>query len=562
MGTYRLWMLGLCTLLAAGPALGADPAPAAAAGDAQALAARIDQHLAARLAAARVKPAPLADDAEFLRRVTLEVIGRIPSVAEARAFLDEKAPGKRRRLVDRLLESPGYVNHFVNVWRALMLPEANASFQTRFLVPGFEAWLRKQLSQNAGYDQMVRELLTTPIGNQAAQPINLYGNQGGEPNPIAFYLAKEVRPENLAASTARLFLGVRLECAQCHDHPFATWKREQFWGYAAFFAGLQRQEQGELAIPTREILDRRELAIPGSEKVVQASFLDGSEPQWRFKVGPRVTLADWVTSADNPFFARAAVNRLWAHFFGVGLTEPVDDMLGDESVTSHPELLDELAREFAAQRFDVKFLIRAITASRAYQLTSAPTHKDQEDPRLFARMALKSLTPEQLFDSLVQATGYTDQRDPRRAFILNDMSPRSQFLDKFANRNDKPTEPQTSIIQALALMNGKFMSDVTSVDRSETLAAIADAPFLDTAGRIEALYLATLSRKPRPEESARLVAYVDAGGVKADFTEAVTELVQGLVKGQAPAQKAKDSDRALADVFWALLNSSEFILNH
>ena len=158
-----------------------------------------------------------------------------------------------------------------------------------------------------------------------------------QPTPLAFYLAKDVKPENLAASTARLFLGIRLECAQCHNHPFAQWKREQFWSYAAFFAGLGRQNQPDGSPGAiREIYDKRELAIPGASQVVSAAFLDGQEPNWKYRVGPRVTLADWVTAPQNPFFARAAVNRLWAYFFGTGLVDPVDD-LGGQNPPSHPE---------------------------------------------------------------------------------------------------------------------------------------------------------------------------------------------------------------------------------
>src|SRR5262249_29105534 len=159
-----------------------------------------------------------------------------------------------------------------------------------------------------------------------------------------------------AASTARLFLGIRLECAQCHDHPTATWKREQFWSYAAFFAGFQRQGPDGFVANLREIGDKRELTIPGKEQTVQATFLDGSEPQFQYKVPARPTLANWITTPENPYFARAAVNRIWAHFFGLGIIEPVDD-LGPDHPPSHPELLDELCRQFVAHKFDTKFLI-------------------------------------------------------------------------------------------------------------------------------------------------------------------------------------------------------------
>jgi hypothetical protein len=554
MGKHRWWMLGLLAVLAAAPAARADTAKEAAARthDVQALAARIDKYIADGWNAAHAEPAPPADDAEFLRRAYLDLAGRIPSVTEARTFLKDTRADKRERLVEKLLEGPRYVNHFTNVWRSLLLPEADTSFQVRFLVPTFETWVRKQLAKNAPYDQMVRELVTTPVGPDTMQGQFGERTQGGEATPVAFYLAKDIKPENVAAATSRLFLGVRLECAQCHNHPFAAWKREQFWGYTAFFAGLQRQAQGDFATAAREITDRREVSIPGTEKIVQAAFLDGSEPQWKYKVSSRATLADWMTSPKNPYFARAAVNRTWAYFFGTGLVDPVDEMIGGDSTCSHPELLDELAREFVAHQFDLKFLMRAITGSRAYQLSSAATHPSQAEPRLFAKMTVRGLTPEQLFDSVAQATGYQEGPPPDpRTQPFGNQNARAEFLAKFGRQADKPTETQTSILQALSLMNGQLIASATSLERSETLAAVADAPFLDTPGRVEALYLATLSRKPTSKELARVVRFIDEALV-----------VENGQKEPTPAEVEKRSGHALADVFWVLLNSGEFILNH
>jgi hypothetical protein len=536
MTEHPTWIVAIGSLILAGPLLGAEDAGP------QALAAKIDQLIAAQWSAKKIDPAPLADDAEFMRRVYLELIGRIPSEREARTFLEDRAADKRRQLVERLLASSGYVEHFTNYWRALLLPEAAANFEVQAQVPRFEAWLRKQLTDNVPYDRMVRELITIGFGSTRGQPTNNPANPN-DASPLAFYFAKDVKPENLAASTARLFLGVRLECAQCHHHPFAHWKREQFWGYAAFFAGLQRQSLPDGGNgPVREVFDRRELGIPGGTQVVSAVYLDGTEPQWRFRVGSRVTLADWMTSPDNPYFARAAVNRLWGYFFGTGLVEPVDDLEG-QNQPSHPELLNELARDFAAHQFDWKYLIRAITASRTYQLTSARTHPSQDDPRRFARMTLKGLTGEQIFDSLVQAANYQFPAPPKPMGDVVNLPAgnpqRTEFLQRFgANQGEKRTEAQTSILQALALMNGSFVAELTSLQGKGTLATAANAKELDTAGRIETLFLATLSRKPTARESARLVAFVDKGGA------------------------GGDRKQALADVYWALLNSGEFILDH
>jgi hypothetical protein len=543
-----------CSVLAAPALLPASPRateaePAlAAARDVSALVARIDERLAAGWSAAGARPAPPADDAEFMRRVSLDLAGRIPSVSEARAFLKDDSPDKRQRLVETLLDSPLYVRHFGNVWRSLLIPEAVANIQVQIQMPSFVAWLRKELHRNAGYDQVARDLLTAPLTN--ANPRQLLANNTVEPSPQAYYLAKEFQPENLAAGTARVFLGVRVECAQCHHHPFASWKREQFWSYAAFFAGVQRggpQVNVRLTQPQRP--EPHEIKIGGTDKVVPATFLDGGKPEWKEGLSGRAALAEWMTRADNPFFARAGVNRMWYYFFGTGLIDPVDELVGGESKESHPELLDELARGFATHQFDLKYLIRAITASKAYQLSSAATDKGQVDPHLFARMPLRGMTPEQLFDSVAEAIGYTEDVPENNALVirLQPNTPRAQFVAKFGGQTDKATESQTSILQALSLMNGRFIADATSLDarRSPRLSAILDAPFMTTATRVETLYLATLSRKPTPREGERMIRYVETGGD---------------VRTDQPTQEQKNA--ALADVYWVLLNSSEFVVNH
>ena len=533
----------VAVLLAAGPATAAPPA----AREEQALAAKIDRHLARAWEKARVTPAAPADDAEFLRRVTLDLAGRIPSVAETRAFLDDRSSDKRARLIDRLLASPRYATHFTNVWRALLIPEAGNNFQVRLQQGGFETWLKRQLARNAGYDQMVRDLLTAPISG-AQGPAAILSLAG--PSPLTFYLSKEFKPENLAAGTARVFLGVSVECAQCHNHPFASWKREQFWGFAAFFSGVRSQRLMDFLLPSSEDPDSRELAIPGTKKTVKATFLDGATPQWKADTSTRTTLAEWITAPSNPYFARATVNRVWAYLFGRGLVEPVDSMIGDSSISSHPELLDLLAREFVAHKFDLKFLLRTLTATRAYQLSSAAADKDPEDRALFAHMPLRGLTAEQLFDSLAMATGYRDSGggdDLISGLLGGNRSARSEFLTKFAP-SERPIEAQTSILQALTLMNGKVTADATSLTKSETLAAIVDVPFASTAERVETLYLAALSRMPEAKELARAVRFVEDAAKRA--------------KTQDDKGRREASGNALADVFWALLNSPEFILNH
>jgi hypothetical protein len=512
---------------------GSPPALSPTAHDARALAGRIDRFLSARWSEARIQPAHPADDAEYLRRVYLDLVGKIPTAMEAVDFLDDPTPEKRALLVEQLLDSSAYLTRATEIYRTMLLPEAETDAQVRQLAPTFEAWLRKRVSDNVGYDKLVREVLTARLGARGRPGGNALDPRA-EPSPLAFYVAKDAKPENLAAGAARVFLGLRLECAQCHNHPFAHWKREEFWGLAAFFAGVSKQGGENVLGAIRENNQINAVAIPGTTRIIEATFLDAKGPGPRARTSSRVLLADWVTKSDNPYFARAAVNRVWARFFGIGLVDPVDDM-GEENPPAHPELLDELARQFVAHGYDLKFLIRALTATRAYGLTSAVGRSELAPPQYFAAMPVRTLSPGQLFDTIAQATRYRDGLG--RNMDMGE-SARGRFLELFANRDEKPTEGQTSILQALMMMNGPIVTNATSLENGDTLAAVAEAPFLDTPARIEALYLAALTRRPRLDEQAILTPYVDRGG------------------------PTGDRSKALADVFWALLNSPEFRFNH
>ncbi len=529
---YGLIALGL---LAAQTTAADPPKPST---EAAALSAKVDALLAAAWKDKNITAADPAADGEFLRRVYLDLAGRIPSITEARAFIADARADKRSRLIAELLNRPTYAKHMTTVWRRLILPEADTNLQFSFIAIGFDAWLKEKFAKNAGYDQLVKELLTAAM-DQNNQLFN--ASTIGQPTPIAYYFAKEAKPENLASSSARVFLGLRLECAQCHDHPFSTWTRDQFWGLAAFFAGLRAQDRGEgFVIPEKELLDRRELSIPGTDRVVQATFPDGAEPQWRFKVGPRQTLAEWITHKDNPYFARATVNRMWAHMFGIGLVEPVDEMVGGQDTKIyHAELLDHLAKAFTEHKYDMKYLFEAIAGTKAYQLSS----RGSGAAPLYSRQPLRGLTGEQLYDSLFVATGQPDVtgEDPFALFTGGNNS-RNDFLTKFGRQTNKPTEHETSIIQALTLMNGQFVGAATSPTKSELLSAVIEAPFLDEKTRIEAIYLATVSRMPTEKELEKAESFISRSASGKDPKKARTE--------------------AIADVFWALINSTEFVFNH
>jgi hypothetical protein len=484
-----------------------------------------------------VTPAAVAGDAEYFRRLYLDLAGRIPAVSEVRDFLADESTDKRSRVVDRLLDSPASVRHFTTALRNAFIPQANSQPQFRALIPGFEAWLWQHISEGRPYDQIVREIITTEL-NASTGPALL-----STTSPDAFFVVRELKPENLASGTARAFLGVRLDCAQCHDHPFDRWSQQQFWNMAAFYSGFARPADEDADNPAMmqnmtEKTDVRSISIPGTQDVVPAVFLNGLAPDWSDDSRtPRQMLADWVVDPGNPYFAKMAVNRLWAQFFGRGIVDPVDDF-SENNPASHPQVLDLLTQEFVSSGFDVKHIVKVITATDVYQLSGLQTHASQEEPSHFARATLRGLTPEQFFDSVAEAVGYYQPYRSDNPFVVDMNSPRAQFLDLFRNNVESPLERETTILQALAMMNGNFIDNATSVDDSQTLRAIAEFPAMSSEQKLETLFLSALSRRPSADEQRRFGEYLTSGGA------------------------TEDSKAALADVFWALLNSSEFLLNH
>ncbi|TWT57456.1 hypothetical protein KOR42_08170 [Thalassoglobus neptunius] len=503
------------------------------------LAKLIDLRIEERLETEGVTPAPLADDAEFLRRVSLDVTGKIPHASEVRDFLADSDPDKRAKLVDAMLERPSYIIHQTNLWRAAMIPEADADPTIRLALPGFESWLRSRIAENRNFAEIVDEILTLPVD---AQNVSAF-NQPDAATPVAFYIAKESKPERVAAASARLFLGVRIDCAQCHDHPFDDWKQDQFWQHAAFFSDLPQVTPlgQEAEMPTNDVGEQGTILIPETDRTVVATFLDQSTPVSVPEDRTRKALADWIVSSENPYFAKAAANRIWSYHFGLGLVEPMDDFSA-HNPASHPELLKELAEAFRAGDYDFKLLIRAITRSRTYQRSSVADETTDVRRSLLARMPVRGMTAEQIFDSLAVATGYRQPFDPEQPLNFNNDAARQEFLATFGVQNESAPDRTTTILQALSLMNGDFVGDATDLADSRTLAAVVDAPFLSLQEKIEALYLSTLSRKPSDEELTAMIDYATRSNDSAD--------------------NLGSEEVALADIFWVLLNSSEFLLNH
>ena len=517
------WMAGIA-LLAATAAAVAGTAETQKLSAAE-LSARIDQTLSESWTKNGIEPASRSDDTEFLRRIHLDLVGKIPSVAEVRAFLSDTRSDRRERKIDELLHRGAWAAHFGRVWRDLMLAGAGNNFEVAALAPGLETWLRLRFATNIPYDQMVRELLGEPL---AARSNMQQLRVSAAPSVLAYYQASERKPEALAASTSRLFLGMQVECAECHDHPFSHWTRKEFWSYAAFFQGLENPAGTQST----------SLLIPDTTTIVEASFLDGSRPKWEPGESKQAILARWMTRTDNPYFGRAAVNRMWDHFLGRGFVTPVDN-IDPTNPAAHPELFDLVTQQFVLHGYDLKYLIKAIAGTRAYQLTSAVSTSDQQNHEHFARMPLRRMSADQLFDSIVEATGFREPPSAQPQFdLLSAGSARARFQAKFADQSVARTEAETSILQALSLMNGQITSDVTSLEASETLTGVIEAPFLKTEQRIETLFLATLSRKPTADELREMSAYV------------------------TKTEPGRSERTGLSDVFWALLNSTEFVLIH
>jgi hypothetical protein len=495
------------------------------------LSRRVDDELAALWVANGIRPVGPATDEVYMRRVYLDLTGRIPTVSEAQAFLGDASPDRREALVDRLLAHRDHATHLAAVWRGVLLPN-DVDLSRLGGTAKFDEWLAERFADNVRYDKIVRELL-------------LAEGRVSESGPLLFYAALKLNPEELAARTSRAFLGVRMECAQCHDHKFdESMSQHDFWSFAAFFARISRPRgKMEMTSPVLAVRDNKEgdVTIPESDEVVrprlplaQFEFEDKADGPSR-----REELVDWLTSKHNGQFARATVNRVWSHLFGRGLSEPVDDMRPANAPIA-PQVLDTLSRDFAASGFDLRRLLRELALTQAYQLSSRSESNDPSRALHFAQMNIKSFTAEQLFDCISVASGRRAQAvGPMDAVGLerfSDMS-RQAFVEQFRAAAGQATDYQAGIPQALTLMHGGLIHSATDLASSGLLKSLA-APFFSDEQRLDTLFLSTLSRYP---------------------TDAEREV---MLKPISAASDDKSKQQTLGDVLWALLNSAEFTLNH
>ena len=492
-----------------------------------AVVAKIDSLVRAKWTAAGIVPATRASDAEFARRAFLDLTGVIPRVSDVRSFLGDDRSDKRRQLVERLLASPRYATHMATTWRNRLLPAGGESAQPASLL-GVQNWLRDHFSENTRYDAIVADLLVATDGDQ-------YG-------PALYYLAHDLAPEKLAASTAELFLGVRLNCAQCHDHPYDHWTQHDFWGYAAFFARVRGPNRRGMQQSYQLVdADNGEVNLPDDGEAVPPQYLDGEAADPGEGGTRRLQLALWVASRDNGYLARAAVNWAWAHLLGRGLIEPVGDA-GGHNPPSHPAILAALSDYFVAVKFDTKELLRTIARTEVYQLASTHSGGERPAPHLFACMNAKVLTAEQLYDSVARVApqlaraSLASARDGRRLGNVVIDPQRIAFIAEMRTPASSATDFSAGILQALTVMHGELMSDVTAVESS--LVGALDAPYLQDDDRVTTLFLATLGREPRSSES------------------------QAFLSQLAGATEPTARRRVLGDMLWALLNSTEFAFNH
>ncbi len=501
----------------------------------------IDEHVFANLKELGIPPSPVCDDATFLRRVSIDVAGRLPTVEEVRAFQQSTSPSKRDEFVDNLLRSPEYADYFANKWTSLLKNRRDdaSDITSNF---AFYSWVRDSLLANVPYDQMVRQLLAA-TGTVIDNP------------PVAWY--KRVKePKQQIEDVAQLFLGVRMQCAQCHHHPFERWSQDDYYSLAAFFSQVGRkptQTRGE-----DMIFHKRGIATATNIKTGQAlrpAALGDTIPAISADQDPRLKLADWMGAPDNRFFAKALVNRYWKHFFHRGLIEPEDD-IRDTNPPSNPELLAALEKHFVNSKFDLKALVRVIVCSSAYQLSEVPNASNLVDRQNYSRYYPRRLQAEVLLDAIddltESRTDFPNLPKGTRAIALPDNSYNnaSPFLKVFGRpSNESVCECErvqsSSLAQSLHLMNagdvkGKLANASGRVAR---LTKSKSSP----EDKIKEIYLVAFAREPRPEEMQAALEYFNEPRQTADG------------KPIAPAAAEPEN---LRDLLWAVINTKEFLFNH
>ena len=494
----------------------------------------IDEAVFAKLRQMNVRPANLASDREFARRVYLDAIGLLPTPPELRAFLDDPQTDKRARLIDSLLDRPEYASlwtvRFEDWFRNCQLHSQGRSMGV------FKDWVRDWIENDRPYDAFVRTLLTSTGDTMLNPGANFW-------NPAADFMLKEFSVTKVTPTVSRLFLGVRMECAECHNHPLENFTQDDFYGLAAFFSRLRvKHGYGEYR-RTWYLDEEGEIEHPVTGKDVDPKFLGGESPDIRNNEDRRAVLADWIVSPDNPYFARATVNRIWHQYFGTGIVEPYDDFRSTNR-PSNPKLLDGLADFFSDNGYRLKPLHRLILNSRTYQLTSKTNRTSPLDRTLFARYMPRKIQAEVLLDILGQVTGiphsfngYPEGTSAKDIYVPDGPD---YFLVAFGlPRRDIMTERVQSptLSQALHLMNGESLRDKVEAD-GNILSELLGQDLGDDQV-LAAIYERAYARPPTESELSRITDFI------------ASERAAG-----------RERRRAFENVLWAVLNSKEFQLNH
>jgi hypothetical protein len=532
----------------------------------------VDAHVTRKWKTLGLIPSGLCDDATFIRRLFFDVIGTPPTPDDVKTFLADKTLDKRSRLINTVLERPEYADYWTLKWGDLLRSNRNTLGSPKGMW-SLTNWIRAQLRDNRPADQFSRSLITAQGSTYTTGPANYY--------------RVATNPPDLAETTAQVFLGMRLQCVRCHHHPFERWSQDDYYRFAGFFARVGLKGSNEFGIFGGEQVVRinqgGEVYHPKNGALMKPAPL-GGYPRSMMVAGPktadlvdpnpdsngdrRSVLADWIAN-DNPLFARNIVNRYWGYLMGRGLVEPIDDQRVTNPPTN-PELLDALAKDFIAHKYDIKHLIRIICNSRAYQLSSDATKENMADTTFYSHYTIKRLPAEVMLDALNAATGTTVKFDGlppgTRAIQLPDPNVNSYFLDTFgraprvqACECERAAEPNMG--QALHLM----MSDLVNrkVQDGTALPAKLMAAKKSDAEIIEAFYLAALSRPPTADEKQRALRAVR------DFAERPGMLpakrlffIPPMKVSRTQEARARDRKAALEDVMWALLNGKEFMFNH
>ena len=488
----------------------------------------IDEFVFSKLRRLNVIPSGLSTDNEFLRRVHLDTVGVLPTLEETEEFLDSKDPQKRTKLIDRLLERRGFsefwATKFADLFRVGLLDQGVKGSRL------FYDWIRKAIREDKPYDEFATELITAT------------GNLWFNPTANFYYITENSEPENFATNVSQVFLGVRLECARCHNHPWERWKQDDFWGFAAFFARMAEKDT-YMGDETEVFLkDQGKVVHPKTKEPVKAKYLDGPTETEALGEDIREKLAAWVTSPENPWFAHNIVNRFWKHYLGRGMVEPVDDFRVTNPPTNEA-LLDALAKDFVDHGYSLRHTVRVILNSRVYQLSGEPNDTNRTDKLNHSRYYVKRLIAEQLVDAVSQVTGIPEEYPAfvpgTRAMIIPAEAP-SYFLETFGRPNERAKiaerESQPNMAQTMHLISGDTI-DKKITAKGGTLDRWMEDNSLDDDGIVQRLFLATLVRPP---------------------TEA--ELSLALLPIRTEGSGARR--RAFEDTLWGIFNSKEFLFNH